>query len=72
MRKNTVGASEEGEPILGTDAVEGQENYRTFGSQSNQDPKASVSFRDALTPAVTAMCVTYGLVAYQCVFYDGK
>ncbi|KAI9493707.1 major facilitator superfamily domain-containing protein [Zychaea mexicana] len=53
---------------------EAESGYQTFGAnndQSNLDPKpSSASFRDALTPAVIAVCVTYGLAAYQNVFYD--
>ncbi|KAI8144443.1 major facilitator superfamily domain-containing protein [Fennellomyces sp. T-0311] len=69
VRKKVAQVTEEGERLLNGEG-EGQESYQTFSSQSNTDPKPSASFREALTPAVIAICVTYGLVAYQCVFYD--
>ena len=77
IRKNQmqVAQNEEQQGLL-TNSEEGSEDYQTFDGQANSNQsnkkQSSATFRDVLTPAVVGVCVTYGLAAYQNVFYDGK
>lgn len=63
----------------------GDEHYSTFKTNSNtgavkiqhsptptiHDRHAPPTLKDALTPAVVAICITYGFFALQAVFMDG-
>ncbi|KAI9249171.1 major facilitator superfamily domain-containing protein [Phascolomyces articulosus] len=68
-----TGQDEEQESLLNNNNNEESEDYQTFGSDDSNNKKKQPSFatlHDVLTPAVIAVCVTYGLAAYQNVFYD--
>ena len=73
--------NDEQKPLL-----QSQKKYSTFSDDDDDDdqcvatsPTPTIpdtyqppSLREALTPGVLAICLTFGLFAFQAVFYDGR
>lgn len=68
--------SDEQQPLLA--ATTDTDQYHTFDEQQQQDTEVTTkkveppTLKEALTPTVWAVSISYAIYAYQVVFYDGK
>lgn len=63
-------ADQQHDPAYNTFDDDGCSTSSSSTLKHSQEPPPT--FRECLTPAVLAICLTYALFAYQAIFYDGE
>jgi MFS family permease len=73
------GQQDEEESLLVNSTSDSEQQYSTFKTKVQHSPTPTIqdkhtppSLRESLTPAVIAICITYGFFALQAVFMDGN
>jgi MFS family permease len=79
VHSKNASADDEEESLLINSSSDSEQQYSTFKTKVQHSPTPTIqdkhtppSLKESLTPAVVAICVTYGFFALQAVFMDGN